>query len=72
MSTSKADGGIRVVVKGRGVSKSGRTGKNGVVVLTVNPRTPGVLTITAKEQNRQVCGARRVGVVGVFVPPLTG
>jgi uncharacterized repeat protein (TIGR01451 family) len=64
--------GIRVVIKGAGVNKAGRTGAKGVVVLTINPSRPGLLTVTTSERNRKACGARRIGVVGVFAPPLTG
>ena len=40
--------------------------------LRINPRKAGLITITAREPNRSVCGPKRVGVVGVFLPPLTG
>jgi uncharacterized repeat protein (TIGR01451 family) len=71
-TSKKRERGIRVVAKGAGVSKSGRTNRKGVVVLTINPKSPGLLTITAVEKNRKVCGTKRIGVVGVFAPPLTG
>ena len=33
----------------------------------------GVITITAREtKQQQVCGPKRIGAVGVFLPPLTG
>jgi uncharacterized repeat protein (TIGR01451 family) len=63
--------GVKVVVRGKGVAKSGRTNGKGVAVIVVNPRSPGVITITTSSR-RDSCGARRVGVVGVFLPPLTG
>jgi uncharacterized repeat protein (TIGR01451 family) len=71
-TSRKRERGIRVVIRGAGVSKSARTARNGVAVLVINPRKPGLLTITTSERNRKACGARRIGVVGVFVPPLTG
>ena len=71
-TSRKNERGIKVVVRGAGVNKSGRTGSKGVAVITVNPRNPGLITITAMEKNRRVCGARRIGAVGVFAPPLTG
>jgi hypothetical protein len=64
--------GVRVVVKGAGVSKSGRTNAQGVAIIAINPRKSGIVTVTAQERNRKVCGAKRIGVVGVFLPPLTG
>jgi uncharacterized repeat protein (TIGR01451 family) len=64
--------GVRVVVRGAGVSKAGRTARNGVAIVMINARRPGVITITANERNRQVCGTRRIGVVAAFVAPLTG
>jgi hypothetical protein len=71
-TSRKNERGIRVLVRGAGVNTSGRTGSKGVAVIRVNPRNPGLITITAMEKNRKVCGARRIGVVGVFAPPLTG
>jgi uncharacterized repeat protein (TIGR01451 family) len=64
--------GVRVVVTGAGVRKTARTNGKGVAVLRVNPKKPGLITITAVETNQKVCGPKRIGVVGVFLPPLTG
>ncbi|GIU95305.1 MAG: hypothetical protein KatS3mg012_1762 [Gaiellaceae bacterium] len=71
-AAKKRQPGVKVVVKGAGVSKTGRTAKNGVAVLTINPKKAGLLTVTVQERNRKACGPARVGVVGVFLPPLTG
>ena len=70
-SSSKPMKGVRVVVRGGGIAKSGTTNSKGVAVILVNPTKPGVITITAVDKG-DPCGARRVGVVGVFLPPLTG
>jgi hypothetical protein len=62
---------VKVVVRGGGIRKSGRTNAKGVAVIMVNPTKPGLITITTTSK-RDSCGARRIGVVGVFLPPLTG
>jgi len=64
--------GVRVIVRGPGVSKSARTNGKGVAVVRINPKKPGIITITAGENQRKLCGPKRIGVVGVFLPPLTG
>ena len=65
----KALKGAKVIVKGAGVNKSGKTNKKGVLRLVVTPRSPGILQIAVPKNAR--C-ARRVGVIGVFQPPVTG
>ena len=67
----KAVKGAKVLVLGPGVKKSGRTNASGIVVIRINPTKAGLITITTPETNRS-CGPRRIGVVGVFLPPLTG
>jgi hypothetical protein len=64
--------GVKVVVSGAGIHRTARTNGRGVAVLRVNPKKPGLITITALETNQRVCGPKRIGVVGVFLPPLTG
>ena len=64
--------GVKVVVSGAGLRSTGRTSGKGVAVLRVNPKKAGLITITALETNQRVCGPKRIGVVGVFLPPLTG
>ena len=63
--------GVKVTIRGSGIRKSAVTNGKGVVVMVVNPTKPGVITIVAVDKG-DPCGARRVGVVGVFLPPLTG
>jgi hypothetical protein len=36
----------------------------------VKPRKAGIVTITVPQ--KIVCGAKRIGVVGAFQPPVTG
>jgi hypothetical protein len=67
----KAMEGIRVVISGGGVRDSDVSNRKGIAVLRVNPKKSGLLTIAAIEPSR-VCGPRRIGVVGVFLPPVTG
>jgi uncharacterized repeat protein (TIGR01451 family) len=64
--------GVRVVVSGAGVKKSAASNGKGLALLRINPRKAGIITITAQEPNQKVCGPKRIGVVGVFLPPLTG
>jgi uncharacterized repeat protein (TIGR01451 family) len=64
--------GTKVTIFGAGVRKSGRSNANGMAYIRINPRKPGLITITALETNQRVCGPKRIGVVGVFLPPLTG
>jgi uncharacterized repeat protein (TIGR01451 family) len=59
----------RVTVRGLGINVSGRTNATGVVRLTIRPRRTGVVQIRVTGQAG--CAAR-LGVIGVFRPPLTG
>jgi uncharacterized repeat protein (TIGR01451 family) len=69
---SKRVKGAKVVVSGAGVRKSATSNGKGLAVLRINPKKAGIITITALETNQQLCGPKRIGVVGVFLPPLTG
>jgi uncharacterized repeat protein (TIGR01451 family) len=64
--------GTKVSIFGAGVKKTARSNAKGIAVLRINPRRAGLITITAIETNQKVCGPKRIGVVGVFLPPLTG
>jgi uncharacterized repeat protein (TIGR01451 family) len=64
--------GAVVSIVGAGVKKTGKTNAKGVAVLRINPRKPGIVTISVVESNQNACGPKRIGVVGVFLPPLTG
>jgi len=64
--------GVRVIVSGAGVRKTARTNAKGIAVIRINPKKAGIITITALETKQRVCGPKRIGVVGVFLPPLTG
>jgi uncharacterized repeat protein (TIGR01451 family) len=64
--------GVRVTVRGAGVERTGTSNGKGLVVLRINPRKAGIITVSARETNRKLCGPKRIGVVGVFLPPVTG
>jgi len=64
--------GVRITVRGVGVERTGTSNGKGLVVLRINPRRAGIITIAARETNRKRCGPKRIGVVGVFLPPVTG
>jgi hypothetical protein len=61
--------GASVLVTGAGIRKAARSNANGIAVLLVNPRKAGVLTVSTLDTRRPICGPKRIGVVGVFLPP---
>lgn len=61
--------GARVLVTGAGIRKTARSNANGIALLLVNPRKAGLLTVSTIKTRRPICGPKRVGVVGVFLPP---
>jgi hypothetical protein len=69
---SKRVKGVLVVFKGAGVNKAARTNGRGVASMKINPKKAGLITVSVAESNRKLCGPKRIGVVGVFLPPLTG
>jgi uncharacterized repeat protein (TIGR01451 family) len=66
----KAVKGAKVLVRGPGFAKSGRTNAGGVARITVTPLRPGITVVSV--QQKLTCGTKRIGVVGVFEPPVTG
>ncbi|MGH3080721.1 MAG: DUF11 domain-containing protein, partial [Gaiellaceae bacterium] len=62
--------GRKVVVKGAGISTSARTNSKGIARIVIKPRKAGIVTITVPQ--KLVCGAKRIGAVGAFQPPVTG
>jgi uncharacterized repeat protein (TIGR01451 family) len=62
--------GVVVLVTGKGIRKTARTDRQGIAVVTVNVKSPGLLRVTTPQ--KKSCGARQIGVVGVFTPPVTG
>jgi uncharacterized repeat protein (TIGR01451 family) len=66
----KGVAGVTVKITGPGISKTAKSGKNGKVAVTVKPNTPGIIKVEI--QNKKACNTQRIGVVGVFEPPVTG
>jgi uncharacterized repeat protein (TIGR01451 family) len=66
----KAVKGAKVRVRGAGILKSGRTNARGKARITVRPVRPGIVVVSVPQ--KLVCGSKRIGVVGVFEPPVTG
>ena len=72
-SGKKAVRGVKVLVTAPGVHATGRTNANGTVVIKVNVKKAGVMTISiprpaAFGQQATSCGPKRIGVVGIFPP----
>jgi uncharacterized repeat protein (TIGR01451 family) len=63
--------GTRVRIKGAGINvkTAGANGK-GVIKHTLKMKRKGILTFTPLAPKS--CGTRRIGVIGVFTPPVTG
>ena len=61
-------GGVRILVKGPGLYKAAKTDGRGRVAISVRPPRTGIVEIRMTNQPAR-CGARRIGVVGVFQPP---
>jgi uncharacterized repeat protein (TIGR01451 family) len=66
----KAVRGAKVRVRGAGIFKSGRTNARGKAHIRVRPVRPGIVVVSVPQ--KLVCGSKRIGVVGVFEPPVTG
>jgi uncharacterized repeat protein (TIGR01451 family) len=62
--------GVRVVVTGRGVTKRANTNASGVARFVIMGRSPGILQI--RVPSHATCRTQRIGVLGVFTPPVTG
>ena len=62
--------GVQVVVSGKGVTKRALTNRNGLATIAFTPARPGILQI--RVPTHATCSRQRIGVVGVFTPPVTG
>jgi uncharacterized repeat protein (TIGR01451 family) len=60
--------GVRVLVTGPGLRKSGITDRLGRVSISVRPPRAGIAEIRITNQPGR-CSTRRIGVAGVFQPP---
>ena len=57
----------------RRLARPARTNGKGVAVIADQPAQAGDHHHhDVVESNQKLCGAKRIGVVGVFLPPLTG
>ncbi|MDH4178825.1 MAG: hypothetical protein OEV72_14750, partial [Thermoleophilia bacterium] len=62
--------GVKVRIKGPGIKKAVVTNAKGKVRVRLTPRTSGIVMLTIV--NAKPCNTQRIGVVGVFEPPVTG
>jgi uncharacterized repeat protein (TIGR01451 family) len=62
--------GVRVVITGRRVNKQATTNANGIARFVIVGRSPGILQI--RVPSHSTCTRQRIGVLGVFTPPVTG
>ena len=67
---SKGVTGAKIKLSGPGISKTVRTGKNGLVAVSIKPAKPGIIKVEII--GVKACNTQRLGVVGVFEPPVTG
>jgi uncharacterized repeat protein (TIGR01451 family) len=61
--------GARVLVKGPGIARSVVTKRNGFAVIALKPSRPGIVTVSIR--GKRGCNTQRIGIVGVFEPPVT-
>jgi uncharacterized repeat protein (TIGR01451 family) len=71
---AKAAAGFRVRIKGAGINVvTKRSDSKGVIKRVVKMKKKGVLVFTPLGgPNSTSCGGKRIGVRGVFTPPVTG
>ena len=66
----KAVVGAKVHVVGPKLKVTAKTNKKGVARVQVRPSTAGLIQV--RITNKKACNTQRIGVIGVFEPPLTG
>jgi uncharacterized repeat protein (TIGR01451 family) len=66
----KAVVGAKVHVVGPKLKMTAKTNKKGVARIQVRPSTAGLIQV--RITNKKACNTQRIGVIGVFEPPLTG
>jgi len=69
-AAGKPVAGAKIRIKGAGVDKVVKTGKNGLVTTLVAAPKSGIVVVSIT--GSKGCNTARVGVVGVFEPPVTG
>jgi hypothetical protein len=70
----KAVKGVRVRIKGPGISTTTSASNTyGKITKTIHPTKAGIVTFRPiVASNGSACGIPRVGITGVFTPPVTG
>jgi hypothetical protein len=69
----KAAKGVRVHIKGPKLNTTTkRSNGKGIVKKVVKMKKKGIITFTPLAKNAPRCGNKRIGVRGVFTPPVTG
>jgi uncharacterized repeat protein (TIGR01451 family) len=63
-------GGVAVRFSGNGLAKVVKTDKQGVARVGYSPRKAGIVLV--RITSVKACNSARIGVVGVFEPPVTG
>lgn len=64
--------GVRIQIKGAGLNvKTGASNAKGVIKVHVKPGKAGIVRFTPVAPQK-ACKAARIGVTGVFTPPVTG
>ena len=66
-SAGKPAKGRTVVVRGGGVTKTGRTNARGIARIVVTARRPGIVTVRVPQKLK--CGARQLVVLGAITTP---
>ena len=67
---AKGVAGVSVKITGPGLSRTVTSGPGGKVKVTVKPSQPGIIRVAI--MNKKACNSQRIGVVGVYEPPVTG
>jgi len=62
--------GVSLKNKGPKLKVTAKTNKKGVARIQVRPSTAGLIQV--RITNKKACNTQRIGVIGVFEPPLTG
>ena len=62
--------GVAVRFSGKGIAKVVRTNEQGIARLTITPSKAGIMLV--KITSAKACNSARIGVIGVFEPPVTG
>jgi uncharacterized repeat protein (TIGR01451 family) len=66
----KAVSGARVQIAGPKLRLAARTNAKGVATIVIRPGVAGLIQV--RITNKKACNTQRIGVIGVFEPPVTG